>query len=610
MLGLPPQWMLEQGKQTAEFFNMYSDEYGRRQYKLKSLEQYSKEHNVQEQPSKRYFQATTLPDIVKTYPMSRKSGRPADVQKEMTNRTSFIDFVTGLLHMDPNQRWTPEQAKLHPFITTEKFTQPFRPPVAASTAIQRSSARPSLNSSNSGSSSERHPFGGLPESSTNRQGSRTYQDAAAYNQHLIQQQAYNQAHVARQNQINNPYARADSAAANAQAQVAATQAQLAHAQAHAAQLHAATMSPSKHQIAGQQQQQQFESGRQSASTHSGNRSRSDTLTRMDVIPPQLARMGLDPPAHSMTPVLKREENLREWERQQQGGLVTGGSADRVSESKGKARDHQHLDLLNQQAEQNQHGHGQWPSHGSSTSSQQNFRQATAGNAMPFSVVVDGSQRQQVARGDHLGSAPIMAPPPAAYAAKQSANAAAGLSFDPYQPDSGQGGMSLQPSQYHTIGHTASTSPSLNSHMRLAGGQGAVANRHSIAVPHMSQSTLQGNSLASLQNLYNGPNDGSSGYVQQPPQPAAVATMLPVNANAANSSNIRNDGFGGLSDLMFGSNPGGGVVPVGGGAASTQRYSMLPNGALTSSHAIQPPHSPLENTAAFAPYHANSTSSHR
>jgi serine/threonine protein kinase len=39
----------------------------------------------------------------------------------MSLRQSFIDFVTGLLNMDPIKRWSPQQAKQHPFITGEKF---------------------------------------------------------------------------------------------------------------------------------------------------------------------------------------------------------------------------------------------------------------------------------------------------------------------------------------------------------------------------------------------------------------------------------------------------------------------------------------------------------
>src|SRR6201995_814175 len=56
MLGLPPSWMLEVGKQSGEFFEKTNDDFGRRNYRLKTMEQYSREHNVKEQPSKKYFQ--------------------------------------------------------------------------------------------------------------------------------------------------------------------------------------------------------------------------------------------------------------------------------------------------------------------------------------------------------------------------------------------------------------------------------------------------------------------------------------------------------------------------------------------------------------------------
>jgi dual specificity protein kinase YAK1 len=45
----------------------------------------------------------------------------------MANRTAFIDFAQGLLNLNPLERWTPQQAKAHPFITQQKFTGPFTP---------------------------------------------------------------------------------------------------------------------------------------------------------------------------------------------------------------------------------------------------------------------------------------------------------------------------------------------------------------------------------------------------------------------------------------------------------------------------------------------------
>jgi dual specificity protein kinase YAK1 len=143
--------MMEMGKQTSQFFDSFVDVYGRKKWRLKSLEQYSREHNTNEQPGKQYFKATTLPEIVNTAPMPQfKSGRHSvEMEKglsislfsespcrtncgargpdslELNNRASFIDFCQGLLNLNPIERWSPQQARLHPFITGEKFTKPF-----------------------------------------------------------------------------------------------------------------------------------------------------------------------------------------------------------------------------------------------------------------------------------------------------------------------------------------------------------------------------------------------------------------------------------------------------------------------------------------------------
>jgi dual specificity protein kinase YAK1 len=140
MLGLAPQWMLEMGKQSGEFFEKTQDEYGRKNYRLKSMEQYSREHGTKEQPSKKYFSATTLPDIIRNYPMPRKNMKPNEIEREMANRAAFIDFAQGLLNLNPLERWTPAQAKLHPFITQAKFTGPFVPPMTLKSSSSRSPA--------------------------------------------------------------------------------------------------------------------------------------------------------------------------------------------------------------------------------------------------------------------------------------------------------------------------------------------------------------------------------------------------------------------------------------------------------------------------------------
>ncbi|GAO47506.1 kinase-like protein [Saitoella complicata NRRL Y-17804] len=156
MLGLPPPWMLEMGKQSGEFFERVIDNYGNKSYRLKSLEQYSAEHSTQEQPSKKYFSATTLPDIIKTYPMQRKGASQAEIDKEMQNRLSFVDFVSGLLNINPHERWSPQQAKMHPFITGARFTGRFTPPMNVRYPTQPATTR-------------QHPVSQLPPPPTQQQ---------------------------------------------------------------------------------------------------------------------------------------------------------------------------------------------------------------------------------------------------------------------------------------------------------------------------------------------------------------------------------------------------------------------------------------------------------
>jgi dual specificity protein kinase YAK1 len=141
---MPPQYMMDMGKQTSHFFDSYSDAFGHKKSRLKTLEQYSRERNANEQPGKQYFKATTLPDIINQAPMPnfKSSRHGTEVEKgrctqesptggadvlplELNNRASFIDFCQGLLNLNPVERWTPQQARQHPFITGEKFTKPW-----------------------------------------------------------------------------------------------------------------------------------------------------------------------------------------------------------------------------------------------------------------------------------------------------------------------------------------------------------------------------------------------------------------------------------------------------------------------------------------------------
>ncbi|KAG8923553.1 dual specificity protein kinase yak1, partial [Tulasnella sp. 408] len=382
MLGLPPTWMLEKGKQANNFFAWHQDEYGQRQYRLKSLEQYSREHGTNEQPGKKYFSHTTLPDIIRAAPMQKSSSKsPAEIDKETLHRTSFIDFVSGLLNLNPFERWTPQQARMHPFITGEKWTKPFVPPGAPtpngrSPSIGMSPAETSsttlVNHSPAPSdSSAKRPYGGLiPQP---QKGARAYQDAMAYGQRLAQHQAHltQQAVQAAATQASrNPYVATQPTGASSQSGYAYSQgtvngvgqppptvqyaAQQQPAQQPRLQPMNTNLPPSYPLGSGTHSAnpQQHYPNPPSSSYNPAARARANTINQMDQVPPQLARVHLDLEAagmgRNMTPVLNREDAIREWERRQAGGGNLGpGPA------------YPQLEYLQQQVEQLDKGGGRW-----------------------------------------------------------------------------------------------------------------------------------------------------------------------------------------------------------------------------------------------------------
>ncbi|KAK3944248.1 kinase-like domain-containing protein [Diplogelasinospora grovesii] len=190
MLGNPPNWMIEMGKQAGEFFEKRQDEYGRRTYQLKSMEQYSREHGTKEQPSKKYFQASTLPEIIKSYPMPRKNMKQQEIDREMNNRIAFIDFVRGLLTINPLERWSPQQAKLHPFITQQKYTGQFVPPMnLKSSSLNRSPAPGTQQQQQAEALSKQRAHAAQAQANSAAQGAYSMAAAGQYQQPSHAQQA-------------------------------------------------------------------------------------------------------------------------------------------------------------------------------------------------------------------------------------------------------------------------------------------------------------------------------------------------------------------------------------------------------------------------------------
>ncbi|KAG1374405.1 hypothetical protein G6F60_009529 [Rhizopus arrhizus] len=145
MLGVPPKDMLSKGRNTHVFFNKKMTGQDTFEYELKSREQYSQEKNKNELPRKKYFPQTVLKDIIlefnsgkpilskeeqerrKAYGSSFYSREEEEQKKEYETRLCLLDFLYGVLELNPLKRWTPQQALQHPFITQKPFTGPFQP---------------------------------------------------------------------------------------------------------------------------------------------------------------------------------------------------------------------------------------------------------------------------------------------------------------------------------------------------------------------------------------------------------------------------------------------------------------------------------------------------
>lgn len=125
-LGIPPNWMLEMGRNTDRLMKKYVDQFGMKHYRLRTLEEHNREFKADEKPSKQYLNSSDIKKIIMTYPM-RDNMSKQEVAIEQQQREALYDFIRGLLIFNPFERWTPRQALAHPFITQRSFAGPYTP---------------------------------------------------------------------------------------------------------------------------------------------------------------------------------------------------------------------------------------------------------------------------------------------------------------------------------------------------------------------------------------------------------------------------------------------------------------------------------------------------
>ncbi|KAK9907302.1 hypothetical protein WJX75_001083 [Coccomyxa subellipsoidea] len=134
MLGMPPPHVLGRAQHLRKYFKREDELLSvggvpmrHQKYRLRTQAEFEALHNVKAPAGKRYFQHTKLPDIIGAYPF-RSGLSEAQLAHETERREAFLDFLMGVLDLDPEVRWSPQQALRHPFLTGERFTGPFQPP--------------------------------------------------------------------------------------------------------------------------------------------------------------------------------------------------------------------------------------------------------------------------------------------------------------------------------------------------------------------------------------------------------------------------------------------------------------------------------------------------
>lgn len=104
---------------------------------LKSPEQFALECNKEIRSAKKSYKYSTLTEIIQSLPF-RSDISEQERQYEQNQRDSFIHFISGVMSLNPEDRWTAKQAIRHPFISGALFHADPLPPLQS--ILQQSSS--------------------------------------------------------------------------------------------------------------------------------------------------------------------------------------------------------------------------------------------------------------------------------------------------------------------------------------------------------------------------------------------------------------------------------------------------------------------------------------
>lgn len=118
VLGTLPDKLIIEGKHAAKYYKEVHSLNVGHCYQLRTPQEFAEIAGKIPAFGKQYFAHKSLPDIIQAYPLKADLSE-ADINRERRMRAVFTDFLMGLLTLDPSLRWTPDQARSHPFIRRE-----------------------------------------------------------------------------------------------------------------------------------------------------------------------------------------------------------------------------------------------------------------------------------------------------------------------------------------------------------------------------------------------------------------------------------------------------------------------------------------------------------
>jgi hypothetical protein len=88
------------------------------EYVFKSVQEFEADTNTTVPPHKKYFILKVIDDLINYYSKCKQREKNPDDKQRLPG---FLHFLKGLLRLNPSERWSPSQAKFHPFLTGNTF---------------------------------------------------------------------------------------------------------------------------------------------------------------------------------------------------------------------------------------------------------------------------------------------------------------------------------------------------------------------------------------------------------------------------------------------------------------------------------------------------------